>query len=373
MPEKVDVAVVGAGIMGLAHAWSAARQGLSVAVFERTARAEGASVRNFGMVWPIGQPGEMYHLAMRSRARWLEAAEKSGLWLSRCGSLHLAYYPDEWAVLQEFVGAASDYDCKLLTPAETCALSPSVNPDGLLGALYSPTECCVDPRQAIATLPGMLEGLGVRFHFRSPVRHVEEGRLHTADGSTYPAETILVCSGSDFENLLPEAFTGSGIRRCKLQMMRTQPQPGGWRLGAHLAGGLTLCHYASFQSCPSLSALRERFRHEMPDYVKYGIHVMASQNHLGEVVIGDSHEYEDDIEPFDKAHIDELILAYLGQMVRLPDARIAARWNGVYAKHPTLPAYTARPMKGVAVRVAPGGAGMTMSFGLADRWFESGG
>jgi FAD dependent oxidoreductase TIGR03364 len=230
----------------------------------------------------------------------------------------------------------------------------------------------VDARQAIATLPTMLEGLGVRFHFRSPVLHVEEGRLQTANGNTHRADTILICSGSDFENLLPQAFAGSGIRRCKLQMMRTQPQPGGWRIGPHLAAGLTLCHYASFQSCPSLSALRERFRNEMPDHVKYGIHVMASQNHLGEVVIGDSHEYEDDIEPFDKAHIDELILAYLGRMARLPDSRIAARWNGVYAKHPTLPVFTARPMKGVVVRVAPGGAGMTMSFGLADRWFESG-
>jgi FAD dependent oxidoreductase TIGR03364 len=221
-------------------------------------------------------------------------------------------------------------------------------------------------------LPSMLETLGVRFHFRSPVRHVEAGRLHTADGSTQTADVVLVCSGSDFESLLPQAFAGAGLRRCKLQMMRTGPQPAGWRIGPHLAAGLTLCHYASFQACPSLPALRERFRNEMPDYVKYGIHVMASQNHLGEVVIGDSHEYDDDIQPFDKAHIDEFILAYLRGMAKLPDPRIAGRWHGVYAKHPTLPVYTARPMKGVAVRVAPGGAGMTMSFGLADRWFESG-
>jgi FAD dependent oxidoreductase TIGR03364 len=171
--------------------------------------------------------------------------------------------------------------------------------------------------------------------------------------------------------LFPEAFAGSGIKLCKLQMMRTPPQPGGWRLGPMLAGGLTLCHYSSFRACRSLAALRERYDREMPEYLRLGIHVMASQNALGEVVIGDSHEYDDAIEPFDKPRIDDLILGYLRGMARLPDESIAARWHGIYAKHPSKLIYTAEPQPNAKVVTAPGGAGMTLSFGFAEELWQA--
>jgi FAD dependent oxidoreductase TIGR03364 len=372
---RADVAVVGAGVVGLAFAWEAARRGRSVVLFDRAAEPRGASVRNFGMIWPIGQrPGADYARAMRSRGRWLELRDRAGVWVEECGSLHAVYRADEDAVLREFAAAAPALGvaCEYLSAPTTVARFPAVNAAGLKGALYSPTELAVNPPAAVARIPHFLaEAFGVRLRFGCPVTAVDAPRLTTAGGETWRADRVLVCSGTDFETLFPGSVAASGVRRCKLQMMKTRPQPGGWRLGAHLAGGLTLCHYKAFEVCGTLAAVRARVAATMPEYVRYGIHVMASQNDRGEVVIGDSHEYDADISLFDKPEIDELVLAYLRELTALPDPTLAARWHGVYAKHPTDLFVTLDPQPGCTIAVAPGGAGMTLAFGLAADWWEA--
>jgi FAD dependent oxidoreductase TIGR03364 len=195
--------------------------------------------------------------------------------------------------------------------------------------------------------------------------------VRTAAGERFTAKQVLVCGGADFETLFPAVWAAAGVRRCKLQMMRTVPQPGGWRLGPHVAGGLTLAHYAGFEGCPSLPAVRRRFAEQYAFHLAAGIHVMASQNDRGEVILGDSHDYDAPLDPFDSEAIDDLILAYARRILRLPDWSIAARWHGVYAKGPDPVHFTAEPQGNCFVMGSPGGAGMTLAFGLAERWWAA--
>lgn len=366
-----EVAVVGAGIVGLAHAWAAARRGLKVTVFERTPAACGASIRNFGMVWPIGQPtGESYATALQSRAAWLELSREAGVWVNDCGSIHLAHRDDEWAVLCEFAAIAGDlgYSCRLLTREEVLRRTPAANPNGLLGGLFSDTELGVNPRTAIGAIPPWLaRRYGIAFEFNTSITSIEDRQLRSADGRTWLADQIIVCGGSDFETLFPAAFANAGLKRCKLQMMRTAIQPDGWRIGPHLASGLTLRHYKNFAVCQSLSQLIERIACETPELDQYGIHVMASQTDQGEVILGDSHEYDADISPFDKSVIDDLMLRELQKLIHLPSWTIGQRWHGIYAKHLSEPVFVTSPQPHVVVCTATGGSGMTMSFGLAER------
>lgn len=370
MKDDYDVGIVGAGILGLAHAYHFAKRGLRVVVFERHPRAQGASVRNFGMIWPIGQPaGPMSQLAHHSREVWLEVLRASGLWHQECGSLHVAYREDEVQVLREFVSdpAQQDRACELWTPKQIADRFPAVVQSGLLAGLWSPYELAVDPRRIIGDLPGWLSRtFGVDFAFGTPVLGYDLPRVTTADGDRI-VRRMLICTGADFRELAPVAFANSGLKPCKLQMMRSQPFGDRFRLGTHLAAGLTLRHYTSFANCPTLPALAKRFDEEMPEYGKLGIHVLASQNEVGELTLGDSHEYGDAIEPFDKPHIDELVLAYLKTFLAIPDLRVAERWHGIYVKHPTAAYVIAQPANEVWAVTGVGGAGMTLSFGLAEK------
>lgn len=370
MSTSTDCVVVGAGILGLAHAYQLARRGCRVVVVERSSRAEGASVRNFGMIWPIGQPaGPRHRLAIQSRAWWLEILNRSKLWFDPVGSLHLAYAEEEEAVLREFATPCPEHrhSAEWLDAESVRELAPDVNPDGLRGGAFSGTEIVVDPRQVIGELPAFLNrSYGVEFHFGESAQAIDGRRVVTTRGS-YPFDQAFVCTGDDFEGLYAPIYRESGLVRCKLQMLRTEPPAGGHRLGPMLAAGLTLVHYDAFATCRTLPALRRYLEDNYGEYLKYGIHVMTAQNCLGEVVIGDSHEYDEAIEPFNKERIDELIRRYLGGFLNLPDVRIAQRWQGRYARHPTEPYWIARPEPGVTVVTGLGGAGMTLSFGLADQ------
>ena len=372
--QTKDIAIIGAGIVGLAHALSAAKRGLSVVLFERNPQAIGASIRNFGMIWPIGQePGSIHQRALRSRQIWLDIAPRADIWHAETGSLHLAYADDEMTVLEEFAQLAPGlgYEVDLLDAQGVIARSRAAHPEHLRGGIWSPTEVCVDPREAIAKLPHFLaREYGVELRFSTAVHAIDLPNIYTST-ETWQVQQVAVCSGVDFESLYPELYKNSGLTRCKLQMLRTAPQPGSWQLGPMLAAGLTLRHYAAFKTCPSLKDYSARISRDRPEFDQWGIHVMASQNGLGEITIGDSHEYGWQPDPFDKPAIDDLVLAYLRTFLHAHSLEIAQRWHGIYAKHRQRAEFIADPAPGVRVVNGVGGAGMSTSFGLAEEVFDS--
>ena len=336
-PSSTEIAIVGGGIIGLTLAYTAAKAGHKVSLFEKNERAVGATIRNFGMIWPIGQPsGPLLEQALRSRTIWEEVATATGLWHDPVGSLHLAYQADEWAVLEEFYADSKEcgYSCELLSADRVLELSPAANPEGLLGGLLSHTEMIVDPREVPGTITHWLrEKYQVDFHYHTSVLGVEEGLLTTGKGK-WSFDKAFVCCGADLEMLFPDSFQESKITKVKLQMLRTSPQPSGWRMGPSICGGLTLTHYHSFAHCKALPALQERIQRESPWFPKWGIHVMMSQNGKGELTIGDSHEYGWVHDPFLREEVNQYILTYLKGLVRVPQLEIAERWYGVYSKMP---------------------------------------
>jgi FAD dependent oxidoreductase TIGR03364 len=373
--ESKQAIVIGAGIGGLATARALAEKGFAVKVIERSQQAVGASVRNFGMIWPVGQPsGVLYERAIRSRDIWKQIAADTGIGCEQNGSLHLAYHEDEMEVITELndIFKKEKRPVRLMNAKKIIDEYDSVNPEKLLGALYSADEMVVDPREAMAKLPEYLEEkYDVIFEWGKCVSFVADQKVYIGNEEEYEADLIFVCSGADFETLYPEEYMRFPVTKCKLQMMRLAAQPDEWRIGASLCGGLSLIHYNSFKAAPSINKLKQRYEDQMSEYIDAGIHVMVSQNTAGELTVGDSHEYGLHFDPFDKAAINLLILDYLKKFTRIKDLAVMQTWNGIYPKMTNGETdLFFSPEPGVYIINGLGGAGMTIGFGFAEECIE---
>lgn len=361
--------VIGAGIVGLATARALGVRGYKVTVIERSSKAVGASIRNFGMVWPIGQPeGKLYERALQAKSIWKEVVAGAGCWSYEGGSLHMAYEQDELDVLQQFADVSPYRPVRVLTPRQTLDSSPAVNPEGLLGALFSEDEMIVDPREVIAATPAFLTArYDVEFIWNTAIHRVEHPAVY-GGGKSWSADEIFVCSGQDFETLYPEIFSSAPLTKCKLQMLRLEAQPCDWKIGPALCGGLSLIHYHGFKAAASLPGLRSRYEQQYGEYLAWGIHVMASQNGLGEITVGDSHEYALTFDPFDREFINKMILDYLSTFARFKSPKVFQTWHGIYPKLTNGGTeIVIRPESGVTIINGLGGNGMTLSFGLCDQ------
>jgi FAD dependent oxidoreductase TIGR03364 len=362
--------VVGAGILGMATARALAINGYKVQVIERSQFSIGASIRNFGMLWPIGQPdGQLYDRAIRSREIWKEYLNSSSISFNSCGSLHLAYSNEEWDVLDELsnIFLDSGRPVTLITPEQIGNRFDGINQTDLKGGLFSNDEVIIDPRECIRNLPSYLnQNFGIEFIWGTAISRVKPGSVFSGI-TRFDADLIFICSGSDFETLYPEVFNQQKITKCKLQMMRFVSDKPNYNLGTSICGGLSLLHYKSFTASKALEILKAKLQNELPEHLKWGIHVMVSQNINGELTVGDSHEYGLDFDPFDKHFINQLILDYLKKMVHIDQWRLIESWNGIYPKMTNGKTdFHLEVENGVHIVNGIGGNGMTLSFGFAE-------
>src|ERR1700730_13055855 len=118
VPGVFDLALVGAGIVGLSCARAAALKGLRVVVIDRDAQANGASVRNFGFITVTGQErGTVWNRARRTCAIWQEVAQQAGIPIVHRGLWMTTRRPEAVPLLEAFLGTEMGEGCELLSRA----------------------------------------------------------------------------------------------------------------------------------------------------------------------------------------------------------------------------------------------------------------
>jgi FAD dependent oxidoreductase TIGR03364 len=365
-PEaRYDVAVVGRGIVGLAHALAAARARAKVVVIDRQARATGATIRNFGFVTVTGQERrEMWPLAMRSRNVWAEVAREAAIPVLQTGLMMHARRPLAAQVLEQFMTTEMGEDCRLLTGSQLAAEAGGAPFAACTAALVSPHELRIEAREAVPRLAAWLEARwGVLFAPPASVIGFEEGAVLTSAGKVR-ADRVFVCPGDDITGLFPDVMARRQVSRCKLNMLRLAAP--GWRLPHPVMSDLGLVRYQGYSALPAAAALRTQLEAEQAAQLAAGVHLITVQSGDGSLVVGDSHEYGDAPDPFQHEAIDALILEeYAAVLGKAPSA--IERWVGTYAVSPLHNWFTEEVGSGVHVTVVTCGAGMSTAFAIAER------
>ncbi|MGN8275652.1 TIGR03364 family FAD-dependent oxidoreductase [Pseudomonas sp. SMN5] len=362
-----DLLIVGAGILGLAHAWAGVRRGLKVRVFERSHTPLGASIRNFGQALVTGQaPGPMLDLARQSHGLWAELGVAAGLAIKKQGSLVFARTEAEEALLEAFcVGRAQSlgYRTELLRGAALDNLY-----EGRFahhrGALHGLDDQQLFSREALPQIIDYLAGQGVEFHFSTLVRDVEPGRAITTAGR-FSARHIIVCSGHDYQTLLAEQMAGLKPSVCRLQMLRARlVQP--LDLQHAVLTGLSCVHYGAFSDLPEADAINLEIRRDYPQLEEHGIHLLISPTPYGDLIIGDSHDYGVDAGPFNGEDVDELLIG-LAEHTLGGRLQLVERWQGVYGARGPAPFSVLPAAEGVTAVLMHTGLGMSVGLGLGER------
>jgi glycine oxidase len=242
VPAAVDVAVAGAGIIGLSIAWRLALRGLSVAVFERTTAGDGASLAATGMLAAAAEhePGchELLTLALESQRQWpqfradLEAQSGRTIDFRADGTLVVALGRDEVERLRfrhdlhKRCGLATRW----LGGPEVRALEPALRPSVAAG-LHCADDHQVDPRLVMAALRAACLAAGVHLFEHCAVTGVDlqGGRacgLVTVRGACR-ASTVVLTAGAWTGHLVPAGLKVP-VRPLKGQSLalRTTPDTG---------------------------------------------------------------------------------------------------------------------------------------------------
>ncbi|SDJ79187.1 FAD dependent oxidoreductase TIGR03364 [Nocardioides sp. YR527] len=365
-----DLVVVGAGIVGLAHAVEGLARGLKVHVIERDERAVGASIRNFGHICTTVQSGQALTYALPARERWLDLAAKAGFEVRETGTVVLARTEAEMAVLEEFARSRGTDQARLLDAGATRALFAPAAAD-VLGGAHLPLDLRVDPREALPAIAAWLESEGVRFSWSTHVGAIDPAAggidVRTSRGTIRSAR-VVHAAGHDVDRLFPLVAEEEGVRRCRLQMLEVAP-PGDVEIVPAVLTGLSMLRYGGFAETTAATRLRQEIEATSPELLDVVMNLMLTQRPAtagrpGSIVLGDTHHYDRTHLPFDDEYVAELVLREGARLLGAP-LTVRRRWRGVYADSPRTDFLDREPFPGLRVVSVTSGIGMTTALGLA--------
>jgi sarcosine oxidase len=242
---RVDVAVVGAGLMGAATAWQLTRRGASVALLEafEVGHVHGSSHGTSRIVRRAYADPFYVRLTGRAYDAWAEAESDTGTTLLRTtGGLDIGAHRDPVGLAQ--LMAAEGVPHELLPAAEAEARWPGMRFDGPV--LFHPEAAVLDADGAVAAWVRRVREFGGTVLERTRVRAVEpegDGARVVTDGPVIAARNVVVAAGA----WLPELAGSLDIDLALPPLTVTQQQVFHFRLRDPAVAWPTFVHKGELQ------------------------------------------------------------------------------------------------------------------------------
>lgn len=194
--QDYDVAVIGAGIVGLGVAWQLQRSGRKVVVIDPTP-ASGASYAAAGMLAPVTEfhyrEQALQEMMLASWRLWPEFIDQlpADVGYQRSGTLLLGLDPADRKSVDDLVAAQSlaGLPVQRLDASALDALEPLLGPQARGPGYFAPADHQVDPRRLATTLQQDLELC------RARAIGVKPGLVELDQGASIRAPEVIVANG----------------------------------------------------------------------------------------------------------------------------------------------------------------------------------
>jgi len=229
--RSFDVAIVGAGVMGVAAACELAREGVSVAMVEQAAlpNPRAASI-DHSKVFRFAYPDPFYiSLAVDALGRWRELESETGArLLTQTGALLLGKHENSFETDCHLAMRSKGIGSEKLDGRQLLARFPQFNSGALACAVLDPSGAILHAETAVRALIDLARQRGVEAV--DGVRVVEVKQAHGSrvsiaaeSGEEIECERALIASGPWSRKLLP--FLADKLTTTRQELAYFDPGP----------------------------------------------------------------------------------------------------------------------------------------------------
>ena len=232
LPDKVDVVIIGGGVVGICAALFLRRKGFSVFVCEKGRIAGEQSSRNWGWIRQQGRDPDELPIMIEANRLWHEVAPQldCDIGLRQGGIVYFSNDDNELGRYNDFTKLAFEHglESSLLSSAQVGDLIPSLN-KSYRGALHTPSDMRAEPWLAVPAIARLAQAEGAILREDCAVRRLTMTDGHVTGVVTEHGEVAceqVLLAGGAWSSLFLQAH---GVRIPQLSVratvVKTSPLP----------------------------------------------------------------------------------------------------------------------------------------------------